>query len=194
LEEEIWDQLVHLFNNQKHFEQIIFQANLKLDEDNQTLSNLSDKLIKIEKALVDINVQIERVVDCIAAGTITKKLVKNKIDQLEASKKKLQKEQQQLQSKSDILSREVSTIKKLENTRLWWNAYAEQLQEKDKNPLIDALVKEVIVYPFSQRNKINPEDSRTPAIVYVEVFGSIPLNFGNTQVSPSQSHANPLLR
>ena len=144
--------------------------------------------------LIDADVQIERIVDCIAEGTISNKVVKIKIDKLEASKKKMTLEQQELQSKSDLLSREVSSIRKLENTRLYWNAYANQLQHEDRNPLIEALVKKVIVYPFQQRNKINPEDSRTPAFVHVEVFGSIPSNFGNPKVGPSQSYAILLLR
>jgi len=38
------------------------------------------------------------------------------------------------------------------------------------------------IYSFTQKDEDNPEDGRTPAEVHVDIIGSIPSVFGNTQM------------
>jgi hypothetical protein len=137
-------------------------------------------------------------VDYVAAGSIGKDVVKQRIGELQIARSKLQRERQNLQSQYDLLSHEATTVEKLERTRLWWAAYAEELEDADKRVLVDALVEEIGVYPFEHRFKghPNPDDCRTPASVHVEIKGHIPIRkdrvFGERKVVPGQ--AIPKLR
>jgi len=186
LDDEVWSQLEHLFANQAHFEAILFQANTKLAKDNEQLSKIAADIAKNEEAAKDADSRISNLVDFVAEGDISGGVAKSKIKELLKAKKRLQKQRQELDFKQSMLVRETTTINKLEDTRLWWASYSEKIKDKDKRALIDALVEEVRVYPFKHKEQPNPEDSRTPAVVHVEIMGHIPILFGKSKEDSPQ--------
>ena len=143
----IWQQLTALFEDQKHFEQVLFSANTQLKKDNIQINALANELVQIDEALKDIATQIENVIDFIAKGSITHKAATKKIENLQKQEAKLKEERQKLEVEQSLLQREASTMEKIKETRLWWLEYMEKLDENNKRKLIDALIERIEILP-----------------------------------------------
>jgi len=147
LEWWVWEQLTSLFKDQKHFEQILFRANEQFKKDSMQADDVAAKIMQIDEALKDIATQIEKVIDFIATGDITKGAAIKKITNLQKQKAKFSKERQKLDVEQSLLLREVFLMEKIKETRLWWLEYSEKLNEKDKRKLVNALVEQIIISP-----------------------------------------------
>jgi len=147
LEWWLWEHLTGLFEDQKHFEQVLFSANTQLKSDNIQLNALANELIQIDEALKDIATQIENVIDFIAKGSITHKAATKKIENLQKQEAKLKEERQKLEVEQSLLQREASTMEKIKETRLWWLEYAEKLDENNKRKLVNALIERIEISP-----------------------------------------------
>ncbi len=147
LEWWIWHHLAGLFEDQKHFEQVLFSANAQFKKDNRRVDELATKIMQIDEVLKDTATQIENVIDFIAEGSIAHKAATKKIENLQKQEAKLKEARQKLEVEQSLLLREASTMEKIKETCLWWLEYMEKLDENSKRKLVDALIERIEISP-----------------------------------------------
>ena len=187
LEWRVWQRLTSLFKNQKHFEQTLFSANAQLKKDNIRAEDVATKIMRIDRALKDIATQIENIIDFIAHGTISHDEAEKKITKLKKQEAKLSKERQKLDIEQTLLLSEVSKMKKIEETRLWWLEYSEEMEEEGKRKFVDRLIERIEVSPkiYSKEQAQKDDEygggpeSGFETKFYIKIIGRVPIKGSN---------------
>jgi len=169
LEKRVWNQIQRLFGDKQHFEEVIFRADNRIQADDQRLDAIADRLIEIEKAIEEVDKQIKNVVDFIANAAIIHDEATKKIAELKESKQRLEEERQKLEFAESAITRQGLTIERVEQSRLWWQAYGLKLPDEQKRQLLDAVVERIEVSP------IEPEPDEDYRTLSVDIIGKIPM-------------------